>query len=347
MAEKWLIELNLAAVAVVILVLAMFLSWWGYEENYTNEDNNDEIAYETQYKLSEMEATLRITEDGNTSKESITVSYDNSSFEEEMENTAKTFNILSYIGYGAVIAGVLYIVFILLPGLNVFKFEKGTIISVALLAAFLCFTGPIFLMVQLPKALEHDLTTGEEDDEESDMDSPTKSFWGSEEYSDGDEKTELTWGADIGWYLFVVAGVIQAISMVTVALNKTTYFSRKNASQPGFQPTIQQGPPTPQQTQTFQTMQQYGTPTPPPTLPQTPSPQQAAQGQPPQMPGSPHPQAQHYHQTSPGGLSQPPQVPQDAGNQVQCKACGNILVIPQGMEHLKMGCPKCGTEIQP
>ena len=347
MAEKWLIELNLAAVAVVVLVLAMFLSWWGYEENYTDEDNNEEIDYETHYKLNELESTQRVTEDGNTSEESITVSYDNSSFQEEMENTAKTFNILSYIGYGAVIVGVLYIVFILLPGLNVFKFEKGTVISVALLAAFLCFTAPIFLMIQLPKAFEHDLTTGDESDEDSDMDSPTKSFWGSEEYSDEDEKIEFTWGADIGWYLFIVAGVVQAISMVTVALNKTTYFSRKNVQQPGFQPTIQQGPPTFQQAETFQTMQQYGTPTPPPALPQTPSPQQAVQGQPPQMPGSPHQQAQHYHQPSPGGLSQPPHVPQGVGNQVQCRACGNILTIPQGMVHLKMGCPKCGTEIQP
>ncbi len=358
MTKKWLIEMSLAVAAIVLMVLASFVcDWWAYKEETENKE--EDYYREGGFKLSLTEQTVYVKteEDGEKDEEEDSTDYSDSEFEENFENTVKTFKIVQYLAYGSIVVGVLFLVTIILPGADIVTIKKETVISVALLAVFLCFVAPLFLMFQLPTAFEHDLT---EDGADDDEDSPLTSFWGSNSESDDGNSYEETWGGSTGWFLFIIAGSVQIASIVTIILNKVNYGPKDQGTNISVQAYPGTGvPPVPGMPQHYPgTAQQYpgaaqqypgATQQPFGMAPGMQAQQKMTPGQ--AMPG-PHP-GQAVGQAVPPSLSRPLQqaaTSYQAGqpapvmrNQIRCTHCGHIATLPQGSVNYKMGCPRCGN----
>lgn len=151
--------------------------------------------------------------------------------EERDENVMSTLNFTMIFVIIAMIGSILGIIAAFLVGTG--KIDNKIGAGLAVIGILFAFITPMYLMVQLPGAIEEDSRL-----EDSEEDGPWNSFFGST--TEVRDDVEFSWGPSIAWYLTLIAGIMNIGGLALVSTSKSSndveYFK------PYYQPPQQQYP---------------------------------------------------------------------------------------------------------
>lgn len=216
-----------AIIAMVLLSVAMTMPW--YEIRWTAESDEPileiskmEIKFE--FYLNEAEARGEV---GKIAYEE-TIEYDDAEDDDNGTAPITVFRNTQNITIVAIIFSLILAVCSLVVG-----FKKGMLANLALVVGLMAFVAtllaPMYLMVELPNALEED---AEEEgyflgDEEA---GATESFFGSETEEEEGGELKSTWGGVTGWYLAVGAMVFNFMALFFIIIARS---AAKRKREPG------------------------------------------------------------------------------------------------------------------
>ena len=204
-----------------MILISFLLPWWGaHSESYSYYGNEysegSSYAYESGGGLSLISGLGYSPGSGSMGG----ISLYSGDF-----STPGIFRIAVILMVIALILAAIFAVSIFLCGNDILD-STSLPKTLGIIVVIICILAPIIFMVGLPGALEDDAKkTAEMNNREyeaPDHDDPTKSFFGS--YSDtvtsngNIDRTKMSWGGDIGWYMCFISFFIVLISLIMVIL---------------------------------------------------------------------------------------------------------------------------------
>ena len=200
----------LAFVALILLIITLFMPWYG--------------------TYSEVEVT---DDDGETTRRDMGMGGTLSLFIGPMGGGATATIYGGYaVNWILTFTAILVVLALIFTGLffmsTLFRFlEKsssmGSLRTFGILDLIFCILAPIIFMIGLPGAIKADEEESAEysggEYEEPDHDYPSKNFFGSyedteEDYWDGSRTVKYSWGGDIGWFLAFITFIILLVAFI-------------------------------------------------------------------------------------------------------------------------------------
>lgn len=224
--RTWIISLICIIVALIFVFIALFGTWWRIESESEQESYfyGNYYYYKTdssaKFKLTSLEEEYITYQDESKYKETNTSKYSDEENKDVLENVRKTFNMTFYLVLGATIFSLIFLFFIIIFGLDIYKIDKNIIKIVGFLAVIFCFIAPILLYVMLPNAMENDWGKKIYVREGKEKPGYTQSFWGSESENIDLNTYKTSWGAGFGWFSALIAGIFNIIGLVAVFFYK-------------------------------------------------------------------------------------------------------------------------------
>ncbi len=284
MKKKAMIGAVLAIVALILLSLTFVTPWYGVTLEVETEEGTGTM--DTDFYFDEMEVTTDAPgEDEET---------DTEEYEEDEEPTSVFHNTRIFV-IVAIIGTILGMIGAVVVAMNKLSPKIGALL--VLVGFIFAIIAPVYLMVELPDAIE---------EEGAPVDGMEESFFGSEETEFGD----YSWGGTTAWFLAIVAAVLNILALGMVITTKSgperMTTQRYQQQEPQQQYVRQQEPQEAEQQ--YPQDEEWG---------QEQPQQQEGWEQQPQQQTQQQPQAQQQQQPSP-----PPQQPQQSNT---CPDCGQPI----------------------
>ncbi|MEF8873776.1 MAG: hypothetical protein V5A88_03785 [Candidatus Thermoplasmatota archaeon] len=185
---KAIIGAGLAVAAIVVLVFTFSTPWFNFSAEGTSE-NGTSVDTEMDFYLNEVE----VTQNGETN----TYDYE----EEGLNEVGSTFRITELFIMIAVGGSVLGAIGAVLAGIGILDPKIGA--GLVIIGIVFSLLAPLYLWLDLPGSFDEDM----EWDKIGPHQGPLYFIGGG---SVGDEYR--TWGPSIGWFLALVAGILNIIS---------------------------------------------------------------------------------------------------------------------------------------
>lgn len=181
MKNKAMIGAVLAIVALILLSLTFVTAWYSVTFEVGDEDmTNDFYFTETE-------------SDGETEEY------------EDDSDVGDTFSNTRILVVVAIIGTILGIIGALMVAMEKMSPKIGAIL--VLIGFIFALIAPVYLMVELPNAMEED---------ETGVEGMQEDFFGSEETDFGD----ISWGGTTAWFMAIVAGILNIVAMGLVITTK-------------------------------------------------------------------------------------------------------------------------------
>lgn len=187
MKTKAVIGAGVAIAAIILLMFAFTIPWYNYSAENV-EQGEETVDIEMDFHLDEAEVK----------QDSQSTTYDYQ--EEDLDALDSTFGTTEMFVMIAVIGTILGLIGAILVAFGILNPKIGSYLAVV--GIIFAFVAPLYLWVYLPGAFEEDMEWGEVGPHQGPL-----YFAGGG--SVGQE--ERTWGPAIGWFLLLVAGILNVV----------------------------------------------------------------------------------------------------------------------------------------
>jgi hypothetical protein len=196
------------------VILALFSPWYYV---YEKDDSRDEKhVYDMHFTFYEMKYRKAFGDNSIEDAPEKSLSYNHRFFRDcdafinELRNT-------QHILYIALLTSIFFLIFIIVGLFGKISFKIISLISI--IPVIFLLAAPIYIMNNLPEAIESDVNRTDEIDFDNDYierywyneyqdESPQKDFFGGNKRKD----YRVVWGGDLGWYFSILASIMVIIS---------------------------------------------------------------------------------------------------------------------------------------